>query len=535
MDYDYVILGGGSAGSVLAGRLSEDPAVSVCLIEAGGEGKGALVRMPLGCVVMLPGKPKISNWAFETAPQPGLNGRRGYQPRGKALGGSSAINAMLYVRGHRQDYEEWADLGCEGWNWDQVAPYFLKAEHNHAITDEHHAQGGPLSVADGLSNNPINEAFIAAAEGMQVRQTSDFNGARQEGVGRFQVTQFRGGDKHGERCSTAAAYLHPHQRSNLKILTKAHIAKVVIEDGRAVGARYLQKGKEHKIRANREVILSAGAFGSPQILQLSGVGNPDDLKAHGIEPVHDLPGVGQNLQDHLDFILSWKSPRPELLGLNPSGLWDMAKAAWAWRKTGEGLATTSFAEIGAFLRSSPDLNRPDLQIHFVTGIVDDHSRKRHMYKGYSAHVCVLRPESRGKVGLNDANPMSAPMIDPRFLSEQADADLLLKGTKIMRQMMDHPTLDDWRGEQLYLNGDEDDATLMDHIRDRADTIYHPVGTCCMGAADDDMAVVDPTCRVRGIEGLRVVDASVMPRLVGGNTNAPTIMIAEKAADMIRAT
>lgn len=532
MDYDYVILGAGSAGSVLAGRLSEDPSISVCLIEAGGDGKSILIRMPLGGVALLPGKPKINNWAFETVPQPGLNGRLGYQPRGKALGGSSAINAMLYVRGHRRDYDEWTDLGCDGWNWDQVAPYFQKSEHNHAITDEHHGQGGPLHVADGLSDNPINDAFIAAAEGMQIRETSDFNGARQEGVGRFQVTQFRGGGKHGERCSAAAAFIHPHQRPNLTILTRAHIAKIIIEDGRAIGARYLMKGKEHEVRARREVILSAGAFGSPQILQLSGIGDPDDLKAHGVETVHELPGVGQNLQDHLDFILSWKSPRAELLGLNPSGLWDMAKAAWEWRKTGEGRATTTFAEVGAFLRSSPDLDRPDLQIHFVTGIVDDHSRKRHMHKGYSAHVCVLRPESRGKVGLNDANPMSAPMIDPQFLSAQADADLLLKGAKILRDMMDHPALDGWRGDQLYLNGDEDDATLMDHIRDRADTIYHPVGTCRMGAAGDEMAVVDPECRVRGIDGLRVVDASVMPRLVGGNTNAPTIMIAEKAADMI---
>lgn len=534
MDYDYVILGGGSAGSVLAGRLSEDPVVTVCLIEAGGDGRGALIRMPLGAVALLPGKPRINNWAFETIPQPGLNGRQGYQPRGKALGGSSAINAILYVRGHRRDYDEWADLGCEGWAWDQVAPYFLKAEHNHALTDKHHAQGGPLRVADGLSDNPVNEAFITAAEGMQVRRNPDFNGARQEGVGRFQVTQFRGGDRHGERCSAAAAYLHPHQRPNLTILTKAHVAKIVIEKGRAVGARYLIKGKEHQVRARREVILSAGAFGSPQILQLSGIGDPDDLKAHGIETVHALPGVGQNLQDHLDFILSWKSPRAELLGLNPSGLWDMVKAVWEWRKTGEGRATTTFAETGAFLRSSPDLDRPDLQIHFVTGIVDDHSRKRHMHKGYSAHVCVLRPESRGRVGLKDANPLSAPVIDPRFLSAKADADLLLKGAKIMRDMMDHPALDDWRGDQLYLKGDEDDATLMDHIRDRADTIYHPVGTCRMGAAGDEMAVVDPQCRVRGIDGLRVVDASVMPRLVGGNTNAPTIMIAEKAADMIRA-
>ncbi len=534
MEYDYIILGGGSAGSVIASRLSEDPNVSVCLIEAGGDGKNVLIRMPLGCVMMLPGKPKINNWAFETTPQPGLNGRKGYQPRGKALGGSSAINAMLYVRGHKKDYDEWSDLGCDGWDWDSVAPYFIKSERNHAITDEHHGADGPLHVANGLSDNPINNAFIEAAAGMQIRETEDFNGSRQEGVGRFQVTQFRGGDHHGERCSAAAAYLHPHERPNLTILTNAHITKVVVEDGRAVAARCLIKGREQQVRARKEIILSAGAFGSPQILQLSGIGDPDQLAAHGVDVVHALLGVGKNLQDHLDFILSWKSPRSELLGLNPSGLWDMLKAAWTWRKTGEGLATTTFAEVGAFFRSNPELDRPDLQIHFVTGIVDDHSRKRHMYRGYSAHVCVLRPESRGEVGLNDANPLSPPRIDPKFLSADADAALLLKGTKIMSEMMDHPALAEWRGDKLYLRGDEDDATLMAHIRDRADTIYHPVGTCRMGADGDDMAVVDSACRVRGIDGLRVVDASIMPRLVGGNTNAPTIMIAEKAADLIRA-
>ncbi|MEM7267649.1 MAG: GMC family oxidoreductase N-terminal domain-containing protein [Pseudomonadota bacterium] len=531
MEFDYVILGGGSAGSVLAGRLSEDPDVSVCLIEAGGAGKDLLIRMPLGCVVLLPDFPKINNWCFETVPQPGLNGRKGYQPRGKALGGSSAINAMLYVRGHRRDYDEWADLGCEGWDWESVLPYFRKAERNHTLNGALHGTDGPLHVGDGLSNNPANEAFIKAAEAMQIRPTADFNGDRQEGVGPFQVTQFRGGDKHGERCSAAAAYVHPvMDRPNLTVLTKAHISKVLIEDGRAIGARYLIKGKEHEVRARREVILSAGAFGSPQLLLLSGIGPEEELRAHGIEPVHVSPGVGQNLQDHLDFILSWKTPRPELLGLNPSGIYDMIKAALHWRKTGEGRATTTFAEIGAFLRSTPGLDRPDLQIHFVTGIVDDHSRKRHFYKGYSAHICVLRPESRGEVGLFDANPRSAPRIDPKFLSEQADADLLLAGSKILREMMQGPAMADWRGEQLYLKGDEDDATLMRHIRDRADTIYHPVGTCRMGT--DETAVVDPKCRVRGIEGLRVVDASIMPRLVGGNTNAPTIMIAEKVADMI---
>ncbi|MEL6794757.1 MAG: GMC oxidoreductase [Pseudomonadota bacterium] len=321
-------------------------------------------------------------------------------------------------------------------------------------------------------------------------------------------------------------------RPNLTVVTKAHIAKVVVEDERAVAARYMKGGKTVEVKAKREVILAAGAFGSPQILLLSGIGPTEELRAHGLDTVHELPGVGRNLQDHLDFIWSYGTKRKEALGLNPAGIWDMVKAGLHWRKTGEGLATTTFAETGAFLRSEPSVDRPDLQIHFVCGIVDDHSRKKHFRRGYSAHVCVLRPESRGEVGLNDANPKSAPRIDPKYLSDERDAELLLKGAKLTRRIMDAPAFDAWRDDELYTKGVTEDAEIMSHIRDRADTIYHPVGTCAMGVGEE--AVVDPELRVRGIDGLRVVDASVMPRLVGGNTNAPTIMIAEKAADMIKA-
>lgn len=518
----------------MASRLSEDPTVTVCLIEAGGEGRDALIRMPLGGVALLPDLPKINNWGFKTVPQPGLNGRNGYQPRGKALGGSSAINAMLYVRGHPTDYDEWADLGCDGWDWDSVLPYFRKSEGNHRGADELHGADGPLQVVENGARNPLNEALLEAAAQCQIRMNDDFNGLEQEGAGHYQVTQFRGGDKNGERCSAAAAYLHPHMaRPNLTVITRAHVSGIDIEHGRATGARYFRKRREHQVKAKREVLVCGGAFGSPQMLLLSGIGPAEELRAHGIDQKHELPGVGQNLQDHLDFIWSYTSLRKEALGLNPGGLWDMAKAANEWRKTGNGPATTTFAETGAFVKSDAGLSKPDLQYHFVVGIVDDHSRKRHFKRGYSAHVCVLRPHSRGEVGLNDANPKSAPRIDPRFLSDERDAASLLKGAKMLRQVMDAPALDGWRGKEIYTEGVTSDADIMSHIRDRADTIYHPVGTCRMGT--DEMAVVDTDCRVHGIDGLRVIDASIMPRLVGGNTNAPTIMIAEKvAAGMIGA-
>ncbi|MGB0928808.1 MAG: GMC family oxidoreductase [Pikeienuella sp.] len=535
MSYDYVVLGGGSAGCVMAARLSEDPNVSVCLIEAGREGRDLLIRMPLGAIALLPDLPKINNWGFSTVPQAGLNGRKGYQPRGKALGGSSAINAMLYVRGHPSDYDEWADLGCDGWEWGSVLPFFKLSERNHRGGDDLHGADGPLHVGDNLSLNPLNEAILEAAAQCQIRMNDDFNGPEQEGAGHYQVTQFRGNARHGERCSAAAAYLHPNMaRPNLTVITRAHVSRIEVENGRATGARYLRRGREHHVAARREVIVCGGAFGSPQMLLLSGIGPVDELRAHGIEPVHELPGVGQNLQDHLDFIWSYTTPRKEPLGLNPGGLWAMGKAALEWRKTGEGAAATTFAETGAFVKSDAGLSKPDLQYHFVVGIVDDHSRRRHFKRGYSAHVCVLRPHSRGEVGLNSTNPKAPPRIDPRFLSDKRDSALLLKGAKQLRQVMDAPALDSWRGREIYTDGVTEDADIMEHIRNRADTIYHPVGTCQMGVGD--MAVVDAECRVHGIEGLRVVDASIMPRLIGGNTNAPTIMIAEKiAAGMMAAT
>jgi choline dehydrogenase-like flavoprotein len=533
MRFDYLIAGGGSAGATLAARLSEDPAVSVCLLEAGGEGRDLLVRVPVGVAAMLPGRPaRINNWCFETVPQPGLGGRRGYQPRGKALGGSSAINAMLYVRGHPSDYDDWAALGCEGWAWDDVLPFFRKAEGNSRGADALHGVDGPLKVRDQPSPRAISHAFVDACGRLQIRRNDDFNGAEQEGAGLFQVTQFFEGPHRGERCSAAAAYLHPVMgRPNLTVVTGAHVTRIILDGRRATGLAYRVGKEERTAEASREVILSAGAFGSPQLLLLSGIGPADELKRHGIPVVHDLPGVGRNLQDHLDFVLSWTSRQTDLFGIGLRGGLALAGQVGAWRRDGAGHLSSPIAEAGAFVKSRPDLDRPDLQLHFCAGIVDDHTRRIRLGFGFSSHVCVLRPFSRGTVGLADRNPMSPPRIDPAFLSDRRDADLLLTGAKLMRDILAAEPMAPYRHKELHIDGPVADEALMQHIRARADTIYHPVGTCRMGAGED--AVTDPQLRVRGMEGLRVVDASVMPTLIGGNTNAPTIMIAERAADLMR--
>lgn len=528
MEFDYVIIGGGSGGSTLAGRLIEDGTTRVCLVEAGPTDDKAFFRTPFVTALMVPSK--LRNWAFSTEPQPGLNGRRGYQPRGRMLGGSSAINAMIYIRGHASDYDDWAAQGAKGWSFNEVLPYFKRSEHNERINNGLHGVNGPLNVADLASPNPLNDIFLRSCDLLQLPRNTDFNGAAQDGMGLYQVTQ-----KQGERCSAARAYLPPgvRHRENLKILTDTRAVRLVFEGKRATGVVIRHGDQEQTVHGRRAVVLSAGAFQSPQLLMLSGIGPGEEIARHGLAVRHELPGVGRNLQDHLDFTLMYKAKSPHLFGL-PGGLLKLPREISRYRREGKGLMTSNFAESGGFLRTDPTLPRPDVQYHFVLGLVDDHARKKHMGTGYSLHTCVLRPKSRGSVGLMDANPMSQPRIDPQFLSDSRDLDVMVKGVKLGRRIMDSELFKALRPTELYTAGIYDDEGLKAKIRERSDTIYHPVGTCRMGAEDDPQAVVTPSLKVRGMEGLYVVDASVMPTLIGGNTNAPTIMIAEKAADILRA-
>ncbi|WP_150910985.1 GMC family oxidoreductase [Marinobacter halotolerans] len=534
MIFDYVIVGGGSAGAVMAARLSEDPEVSVCLLEAGGKGDHLLIRAPAGVVALMPGHGKINNWALLTEPQQALNGRRGFQPRGRGLGGSSLINAMLYVRGHKDDYNAWAQQGCEGWSWDDVLPYFRKAECHEKGASEFHGGDGPLHVSKQKSPRPISNAFVDAVKERGYPLSDDFNTGENEGAGLYEVTQFHDSQRNGERCSTASAYLHPvmGQRDNLKVVTGALATRVLFEGKRAVGVEYRVKGQTLVVSAHREVILAAGAFGSPQLLQLSGVGRREDIEPHGIDMVHELSGVGQNLQDHLDFILAYKSGDKDNFGFSLKGMGNMLSHVLRWRKDGTGMVASPFAEGAAFIKSDPALDRADLQLHFVVSIVEDHARKLHWGHGFSCHVCNLRPKSRGRVFLRSGDPMAEPAIDPGYLSDQQDLELTIKGAKITREILKAEALKPFRQSEMFgIHDGMSDEEWAQHIRERADTIYHPVGTCKMGV--DDLAVVDLELKVRGVEGLRVVDASVMPTLVGGNTNAPTIMIAEKIADVMR--
>ncbi|MDE1972393.1 MAG: choline dehydrogenase [Hyphomicrobiales bacterium] len=522
-DYDYIIVGAGSAGCVLANRLSARPEVKVLLLEAGGSDRSMYVRMPAG-IANLAG-PKF-NWGYATAPQPAMNGRRMYQPRGRLLGGSSSVNAMVYMRGQTADYDHWRQLGNAGWSYSDVLPFFKQAENNERIRDDFHGQGGPLNVAERPYTNPLSHAFVAAAQQTGIPFNADFNGAAQFGCGLFQVTQ-----RNGERCSAAAAYLHPvAARENLTIVTGAQATRILIERGHAVGVEYARRRRRHIVRTAREVVLAGGAINSPQLLLLSGIGPAGELGAAGVSVVHDLPGVGKNLQDHLNVnILQHATPR--------STLDDKARflpsigvaLQWALYRTGPG--TSNVAEAGAFVISGLGAATPDIQYHFIPAQVVDHARTRLDGYGVTLHACCLRPQSRGEIRLASADPLQNAVIDPNYLAAAYDLKILIDGIRRGRDILAAPAFRQWLGtERIPGPAVQSDAALEAFIRAAAETEYHPVGTCKMG--NDPMAVVDDRLRVRGVGGLRVIDASIMPTLVSGNTNAPTIMIAEKGAAMM---
>ena len=534
--YDTIIVGGGSAGCALAGRLSEAPGHRVALIEAGPADRSVLIHCPGGLAVMA--KYQLNGWGYHTVPQPGLHGRRGYQPRGKVMGGSSSINAMIYARGHARDYDDWAAQGNPGWSFQDVLPYFKRSEHNERGADDWHGQGGPLNVMDLRSPNPFLPHFLEAGRQAGYPINDDFNGPQQEGIGVYQVTH-----RNGERFSAAKAYVTPHLgRSNLQVFTDSLTCRVLTEvrDGqvRATGVELRGQGgrgapQQLMLKPGGEVVLSAGAFGSPQLLMLSGIGPADHLREHGIAVVRDLPGVGANLHDHPDVVMVVNAPQvTDLFGLSLTGAWNMLKGIGEWRRSRSGMLTTNFAEAGGFIRSAADEPIPDLQLHFVVGKLVDHGRKTVFGHGYSCHVCLLRPRSRGSLRLASADPQVAPLIDPAFLQDPDDLRRLVQGFKLTRDLLSQPALARHGGRESAASAEaRSDAQIEQFIRHHADTIYHPVGTCRMGP--DEGAVVDARLRVHGVGGLRVVDASIMPSVVGGNTNAPSMMIAEKAADMIR--
>ncbi|MGA0603907.1 GMC family oxidoreductase [Caulobacter sp. KR2-114] len=520
-EFDIIVVGAGSAGCAVAGRLAEDPRRSVCLVEAGGRNDNVFVRTP----GLLPFIPNAAKWGFETIPQRGLNGRRGYQPRGRGLGGSSSINAMVYIRGAASDYDRWAEAGCAGWSFAEVLPYFMRSEGNARGGDALHGAEGPLSVEDQRWPNPGSLAFIASAASLQLGANPDFNGPKQDGFGLYQVTQRR-----GERWTAARAYLSP--RRNLAVHTGGLVEQILIEAGRATGIVVRGDGRRQMLRARGGVVLSAGAFGSPQLLMLSGIGPAHHLADHGVDVCVDRPAVGEGLQDHPDYVGCWQTGPEAFFGDSLAGLGRMVAALVEHRIRRTGMMTTPYSEAGGFWRSSPDLPAPDVQFHFFPVPLEDHGRVRVRGHGFSCHACVLRPQSRGSVRLQSADAAAAPLIDPNLLDDPRDIATLREGVRLMHRIVAAAPLSAYQPRDRHPIDIDDNDVLDALIRDRADTVYHPAGTCRMGG--DPESVVDVRLRVRGVDALWVADASVMPDLVSGNTNAPSIMIGERCSDFVRA-
>jgi choline dehydrogenase len=524
-EFDYVIIGAGSAGCVLANRLSANGRHSVLLLEAGPKDTNIWIHVPIGYGKLF--KEKSVNWMYQTEPEPGLGGRQVFQPRGKVLGGSSSINGLLYVRGQHEDFDRWRQRGNVGWGYDDVLPYFKKAENQQRGADDYHGSDGPLSVSDWRHEDPLSEAFVKAAVETGIPFNPDFNGASQEGAGFFQTTTRR-----GRRASSAYSYLKPAKnRGNLHIETSALAQRIVFEGKRARAVEYKQNGNLRTALARKEILVSGGAYNSPQLLQLSGVGPADLLKARGIDVVLDAPGVGNDLQDHLQVRIVTRCAQRITLNdvVNHPVRRVMAGVRWALARSGP--LTIAAGTSGAFFKTNPRLASPDIQIHFIPFSTDKMGESLHPFSGFTASVCQLRPESRGSLKIRSADPSAPPEIRINYLATETDRTAFIDGVRILRRILAAPALKEYCVEEVYpgarVTSDED---VLDFCRKTGSTVYHPTSTCRMG--NDPLAVVDQRLRVRGIEGLRVVDASVMPDLMSGNTNAPTIMIAEKASDMI---
>ncbi len=532
IDADVVIVGGGSAGCALAGRLSEDPKIRVVLLEAGPRDTDPWIHLPVGYFrnILSP-----LSWGFETEADPGMNGRSIVWPRGKVLGGSSSINGLIYIRGQAEDYDHWRQLGNAGWSFTDVLPYFKRAENQERGASELHGIGGPLGVSDLRMKHPLCEAFIRAAVEAGYPVNGDFNGPSQEGVGYYQLTS-----SNGVRSSAANAYLRPaRRRPNLHIETDALATKVLVENGRAVGVAYLHHGIPAEVRA-REVVLAGGAINSPQLLQLSGIGPAAHLKEHGIDVVADLPGVGGNLQDHYQIRVIWRCTQAITHNETRHSLWKQAKVGMEWLFKRSGAATIGAGEVGLFCKSTPEVATADLQYHFMPvsfeRSADGNSILIHDWPGFNNTVNQSRPESRGWIRLKSDNPRHHPAIQPNYLSAETDRRAIVAGVRIARRIGEMPAMKAFTGAEYAPGADvTTDDEILDYCRAKGGTIYHPVGTCRMGPEVDRNAVVDADLKVRGVAGLRVADASIMPTLVSGNTNAAAIMIGEKASDLVRAS